>query len=152
MTTPRDPEIERRTFEAVLDTLVPPDPARGLPGAGDLGMAADLERDLPSFRAFFATALAELDVIARSHGADGFAALDAPARETALREHVEQAPGFVPGLLFQVYTRYYVDPRVVAALGMEARPPYPKGYDVAPSDLDTLLVSVRAGPKRYREV
>jgi hypothetical protein len=115
-------------------------------------MAADLERDLPSLSAFFAKAISELDALARSHGADAFADLDALAREAVLREHAERDPGFVPGLLFQVYTRYYVDPRVVAALGMEARPPYPQGYDVAPSDLDTLLASVRAGPKRYREV
>lgn len=152
MTADAYTEAERRTLEAVLDTLVPPDSERGLPGAGEIGMAADLERDLPSLRAYFANAMSELDAIAQSHGAKAFVALDAATRETALREHAERESGFVSGLLFQVYTRYYVDPRVVAALGMEARPPYPQGYDVASSDLDALLASVRAGPKRYREV
>ncbi len=146
-------DAQRATFDAVLDTIVPPDAARGLPGAGEIGIALQLERDEPALTPLIAKATAELDALARERGAPEFAALAADAREDALRAHAEtDASGFLPGLLFQVYTRYYVDPRVIGALGMEARPPFPKGYDIAPSDFDSLLAPVRAGPKRYREV
>ena len=37
------------------------------------------------------------------------------------------------------------------SLGMEARPPFPKGYEVEQGDW-SLLDPVRARPKMYREV
>ncbi|HUI24603.1 MAG TPA: hypothetical protein VL403_00860, partial [Candidatus Kryptonia bacterium] len=40
--------------------------------------------------------------------------------------------------------------RVVEALGLEARPPHPQGYQMEPNDL-TLLDDVRRCPKRYRD-
>jgi hypothetical protein len=41
---------------------------------------------------------------------------------------------------------YYRDPRVMRSLGMEARPPYPLGFDVEQGDFG-LLDPVRArGP------
>ena len=58
--------------------------------------------------------------------------------------------GFVLPLTFHAFIGYYQHPRVVEALGLEARPPHPQGYQVAPNDL-TLLDGVRRGPKRYRE-
>ena len=145
-------DAERATLDAVLDTVVPPDAERGLPGAGEIGIGTALEREQPALTPLVANAVAQLDAIARDSGSDAFVALDGAGREAALRAHAERDPGFLPGLLFQVFAQYYIDPRVVTALGMEARPPFPKGYDVAPSDLDTLLAPVRSGPKRYREV
>jgi len=43
-----------------------------------------------------------------------------------------------------------VHPRVLEALGHEARPPFPTGYVLEPFDA-ALLDPVRARPKRYRE-
>jgi hypothetical protein len=45
---------------------------------------------------------------------------------------------------------YYQAPRVVEALGLEARPPHPKGYEVELGDL-TLLDEVRRRGKLYRD-
>ena len=39
---------------------------------------------------------------------------------------------------------------VVEGLGLEDRPPYPKGYEVEAGDL-SLLDPVRARPKLYRD-
>jgi hypothetical protein len=46
---------------------------------------------------------------------------------------------------------YYQDDQVVVALGMEARPPFPKGNVVEPGDL-SLLDPVRARKQIYRDV
>ena len=47
-------------------------------------------------------------------------------------------------------TCYYQDDRVLAAIGLEARPPFPKGYDVPAGDL-SLLEPVRRRGSIVRE-
>jgi hypothetical protein len=135
----------------VLDTLIPPDAERGMPGAGSLGIAEALCREVPELAPFVDPALAELDALARERGAADFAGLPPDARETALREVGERHPSLLPGLLFQTYQAYYAHPSVLAALGVPPRPPHPEGYEVPPNDL-TLLDHVRSRPKLYREV
>ena len=44
---------------------------------------------------------------------------------------------------------YYEDERVLLALGLESRPPFPKGHEVEQGDF-SLLDAVRRGPPRYR--
>ena len=56
----------------------------------------------------------------------------------------------VPAFLFVAYSGYYTDVRVVEALGFEARPPHPQGYEMGPDDL-SLLEAVRRRGKLYRE-
>ena len=46
---------------------------------------------------------------------------------------------------------YYRDDRVMRSLGLEVRPPYPKGFEVEQGDW-SLLDPVRARPKLYREI
>ena len=59
-------------------------------------------------------------------------------------------PAFIPGLLYLTYTGYYQQAGVVAALGLEAWPPHPGGFTMAPSDV-TLVDTVRNRGKLYRE-
>ena len=63
---------------------------------------------------------------------------------------VQDAPAVFQTLLVHAYRDYYQHPRVVEALGLEPRPPFPKGFEVAPSDL-TLLDPVRRRRKMYRD-
>lgn len=58
--------------------------------------------------------------------------------------------GFVLPLMVHVCAGYYQHARVVEALGLEARAPHPKGYEMEPNDL-SLLDAVRRRPKLYRE-
>ena len=70
----------------MLDTLVPPDAARGLPGAGELGLAEDIAAASLASEdsvAMLDAALAHLEQVA---GAPGFAALTGEERERVLRE------------------------------------------------------------------
>ena len=57
---------------------------------------------------------------------------------------------FVLPLTLHAYTAYYQQRRVIEALGREARPPHPRGYEMEPNDL-SLLEPVRHRPKLYRD-
>jgi hypothetical protein len=61
-----------------------------------------------------------------------------------------EEPSFLARLAQQTVTAYYQDDRVLQAIGMEARPPFPKGYEVPSGDL-SLLDPVRARGRVYRE-
>jgi hypothetical protein len=91
-----------------------------------------------------------LDELARSRGSQSFAALSKPDRVQVLNELGPKQPAFLPTLILYTYGGYYQNGRVVEALGLEARPPFPEGYEVEPNDL-TLLDEVRQRPKMYRE-
>jgi len=145
---------ERRTLACVLDELVPPAPERRLPGAGEIGLAAHMERlaaELPAFRAALLPGLAALREIAQRRGAAGFAALRGEERLSALNELAAAQPAFVPNLVFQTYVAYYREGRVLESLGLEPRPPHPKGHELAPLD-PARLDAVRARPPLYRKV
>ena len=149
--TPRSTGLsleQERALACLLDEIVPRSADGRFPGAGELGLAPAIEAAyarIPGFDAVIADGLAALDELARERGAEGFAALEGEARTEVLKAFAEREPGFVPGLVFQTYTVYYLEPRVVEALGLEARPPHPKGYEMEPNDL-TLLDPVRARP------
>ena len=141
-------EDEHRVLASVLDEIIPPSDDGRLPGAGRLGLARYIDEALektPDLRSMIAQGLSDLDSQARSRNASGFAAL---SREDKLQ--LLNAWGFVLPLTLHTFTGYYQHPRVVEALGLEARPPHPKGYEMEPNDL-SLLDQVRQRPKLYRE-
>ena len=142
---------QRATLAALLDALVPPSADGRLPGAGELGLAREIEAKLGAMCAFTARGLDALDALARERGAAGFAALTAADRTQTLNVHAASDPGFLPGLVFQIYSAYYQHPRVLSGLGLEPRPPHPKGYPLEQPDLEALLAPVRARAKLYRD-
>jgi len=139
---------EKRTLASVLDEIIPPSDDGRFPGAGELELAGYVEdalRTTPDLRSMITQGLSDLDKLARSRNVPHFAAL---AREDKVQLLNEQV--FVLPLTFHAYAGYYQNARVLAALGLEARPPHPKGYEMEPNDL-TLLDAVRRRPKQYRE-
>jgi hypothetical protein len=146
--TPGFSEDQQRALASVLDEIIPPSDDGRFPGAGQIGLATYIEEALqktPELWSMVAQGLSELDTLARDRNAPSFAAL---SREDKLRLLNEW--GFVLPLTLHTFTGYYQHPRVVEALGLEARPPHPKGYHVEPNDL-TLLDAVRRRPKLYRK-
>jgi hypothetical protein len=127
----------------VLDAIVPPSADGRMPGAGALGLAGAVEQLMARTPGALASLATSLDALA----ATGFGAL-APERRAEALDAFD--PALVPGLLFPTYTSYYQDPRVYAALGLEPRPPHPKGHTLEPGDLRGLEAVRRRG-KIYRE-
>ena len=94
--------------------------------------------------------LAALADLARQRHPAGWPGLSAEERAGVLREFAAGDQFFMPAFLFVAYSGYYTDVRVVEALGFEARPPHPQGYEMGPDDL-SLLEAVRRRGKLYRE-
>ncbi len=146
-------EEQARALACVLDEIIPPATAAGLPGAGQLGLvgtiAAAIEKT-PDLAPAVEQGLAALAARSAERGADGFADLPREDRRELLNEIATTQPAFLPGLIFHGYVGYYQHPVVVEALGLEARPPHPKGYEIEPTDW-SLLDDVRRRERLYRE-
>lgn len=130
------------TLAAILDTLIPPDAERGRPGAGALGIGEALAAAMPGMLDGL------LEACESAAGGEGFAALEASAREAILREAEPQDA--LRGLVFQTFLHYYEHPEVQRALRFEARPPFPEGYALEPGDFG-LLAPVRERSALYRK-
>jgi hypothetical protein len=141
---------QERALACVLDEVVPASSDGRLPGAGELGLAGSVLERAGEMIEVIVRGLAALDGLAGQRGAPGFAALPQPERVRVLEEHASREPAFLMGLVPHTYVGYYQDARIVAALGLEPRPPYPQGYELEPGDLG-LLDRVRQRRKLYRE-
>jgi hypothetical protein len=134
------------TLSCVLDEIIPASADGRLPGAGALGLAGAVEGFLQRTPGAVAGLARALDAL----GAEGFGALAGARRTQALHDFEARTPGFVPGLIAPAYLAYYQEPRVYEALGLEPRPPHPKGHVLEAGDLG-LLEAVRRRGKIYRE-
>lgn len=142
---------QRGIFDVLLGMMVPASADGHKPSAAEvdvLGYIAEREADsLPTLRE-------ELDALAaRAQAQTGRAFLDLTAAEQqrVVADARAAAPDFLRGLALHTVTSYYQDDRVLEALGMEARPPFPQGYEVPPGDL-SLLDPVRQRDPFYRDV
>ena len=134
-------------LRALAGTIIPPGPAYGVPGADDEVIFADIVRSLERDRDDICQALAQL---ARLAGG-AFAGL-APARRSEVAAAFREAGGVqLAALVRVVLLCYYRDDRVMRSLGLEPRPPFPKGHVVEQGDW-SLLDPVRARPSMYRRV
>jgi hypothetical protein len=144
---------QRAALSCVLDAVIPPSRDRRLPGAGELGLGdaiAEAAGANPAMRSAVEQGLAVLDDLARERSGMRFTAVAPAQRAELLQTVAAQQPGFVPNLIFPLYTTYYRHPLVLEALGLEARPPFPKGHAMEPFD-ERLLDGVRHRPKLYRD-
>jgi len=137
----------------VLDELIPPSADGRLPGAGALGIAADVAaavKATPALAPVIEGGLVALDGLSRARSPGGFGALSQAERAVVLHELEGADPVFVPTLLMLAYVGYYGNERIVTVLKPDPRAPHPIGYEVEPDDA-VLLDPVRARGKLYRD-
>ena len=130
---------EKDTLMEIAGLMIPVSPEHGVPGADDPAIMAET----------FDAALRNLDAISAALSA--YRDVDAtggPSRVEAFRRDHPRAASQLESLIVPCY---YRDERVLRALGMEPRPPFPKGYDVEQGDW-SLLDPVRAMAPLYRPV
>jgi hypothetical protein len=137
---------ESRDLRCIAGMMIPASAEYGVPGADDLIIFADiiksLGRDLPHVR--------EALGACRELGGGAFADLD-PARREAVAASFRECGGAAGATLSRVILQcYYRDDRVVRSLGLEPRPPFPKGNTLEQGDW-SLLDPVRARPKMWRD-
>ena len=134
---------ERELLVLVLDVLVPE--GDGFPGAGAVAIdhvlaVAARSADNESL------VVRGLRAIEQAAGGAVFASLDVDAREAALRRVEQSHAEFVDALVTRTYEGYYSHPSVIARLGLDARPPHPRGHAVETVELPELARVTARGP------
>lgn len=137
-------------LDLVLDLIVPPSADGRLPGAAALGVPAYLAAQAPDALALIGRELDFLEAQARGRFGHDFAALAAAQRQALADTLRAQDASFMSRLALETVTCYYQHDRVLEALGMETRAPYPQGFQVIAGDL-ALLAPVRRRGKVYRD-
>ena len=138
---------EWRDLRRLAGLMVPASAEYGVPGANDEVIFADIVRSLGRDRNAVRKALAILREIA---GGD-FTGLDEAKAEAAAMTLLSREDPVVTALGRAVLQCYYRDDRVMRALGLEPRPPYPKGHVLEQGDW-SLLDAVRGQPRMWRDI
>ena len=138
------PQID--DLRAITAVIIPASAEFDVPGADDPAIQADIVATLGRDTALVREALDEL---ARLAGRRPLASLDPGRRETVALELRAKGGAAVTTLTRVVLQCYYRDDRVVRSLGLEPRPPYPKGHVLEDGDW-SLLDPVRARPPMWR--
>ncbi len=140
--------IDRALLLALVDTLVPPGGGEGaMPAASELAEF----RDMPAGEARLVYGPL-LDLLLADHpaeGAAGFASQGLQTRESVVRALQAEHPDTVGSAVAQTLIRYYGAGAAAQALGLEARPPHPRGYALAETNW-ALLEPVRKRDRIYK--
>jgi len=136
---------QRDDLRALAGVIIPASAEFDVPGADDPAIQNDIVATLGRDAG---PVCAALDALARVAGAP-LAALDPVRRDAVARELRTKGGPAVATLTRVILQCYYRDDRVVRSLGLEPRPPYPKGHVLEDGDW-SLLDPVRARPPMWR--
>jgi hypothetical protein len=142
---PLSPAV-RDTLDAVLEIIVPKDPLRGLPSARDVEVLAYLSAHAADYWSELERQLHTLDASARRQFALPFAELTVDERMRVAQLLRNSDPAFLRRLALEAVTCYYQDDRVMTAIGLEPRPPAPKGHEVYAGDFSLVKPVLERGP------
>jgi hypothetical protein len=136
---------QRGDLRSIAAEIIPASAEFDVPGADDPAIQADIVATLGRDTGLVREALDEL---ARLAGRP-LASLE-PARREAVALELRSKGGAAVATLTRVVLQcYYRDDRVVRSLGLEPRPPYPKGHILEDGDW-SLLDPVRVRPPMWR--
>ena len=138
-------EAQRENLRAVAGIIIPASIEFDVPGADDSAIVADMLATLGRDAGLVRAALDELASIA---GAPLASLAPKRREEVALELRARGGPA-IAALTRVVLQCYYRDDRVVRSLGLEPRPPYPKGHVLEDGDW-SLLDPVRTRPPFWR--
>ena len=153
---------EQQTLAAFAGTVIPASDEYDVPGADDAEIVADiLATARPHYDAVHAGLVFQDTVAMAAYGVP-FAELSAADRADFVQrsnteggfDHIEWEvdPSALSGqrtLISIILQCYYRDDRVMQSLEMEARPPFPQGFEVEQGDW-SLLEPVKQRGKIYR--
>jgi hypothetical protein len=137
---------ELRDLQCIAGMIIPASTEFGVPGADDPIIFADIVKSLGRDRRDVQAAIASLCALAGGP----FVGQDASRRYAAAKSFRSRGGPAVAALSRAILQCYYRDDRVVLSLGLEARPPFPRGHTLEQGDW-SLLDPVRARPKLWRD-
>ncbi len=144
-------DARRIILRSVMDRLIPA--VDDLPGAGEMGLAAEVERMAGSVPRYGAALSGVLNAFAQdlsAKAAGGFRGLDGEAQDNAIRVIENSLPARFGEFLEIVYLAYYSDAAVHRRIGWSGRPPQPEGFNLPPFD-DSIMENVRKREPFWRE-
>jgi hypothetical protein len=139
--TPR----QRDDLRTIAAMIIPASHEYDVPGADDAAIQADMLATLGRDAAPVGEAL---NLLARFAGRP-LSELDSERRDAVAREFRASGGAAAAALVRVVLQCYYRDDRVLRSLGLELRPPFPKGYPLEQGDW-SLLDPVKARPSSLR--
>jgi hypothetical protein len=140
-------QAQRGDLRTIAAMIIPESREYRVPGADDAKIQADILATLGRDAKRVAEAL---DHLARLAGKP-LAELDAERRGAVAQEFRATGGAAAATLSRVVLQCYYRDDRVLHSLGLELRPPFPKGYTLEQGDW-SLLDPVKARPSMWRRV
>ena len=136
---------------SVLDRIVPANET--MPGAGQIAVAYldEIVGQSPRLKRSFGAGLSQIEVYANRTYAKDFHNLSDEHKDAVLSQVETDQPEFFQALVRQTYNGYYSDSRIIELLGLEARPPQPRGHELESGDLG-LIENVKNRGIAYRQV
>lgn len=142
---------EQVTLDALMDLMIPASRDGRMPSARSLDLYADTAGLSAKDAALLHGGLPEIEARAQAaHGAS-FAQLRAAAATAVVNEMRARHPDLIHAFTLNTAARYLKHATVMPLIGLEPRPPWPKGHVVAEGDW-SLIEVVRQRPRIYREV
>ena len=136
---------ERAAFDVVVDMIVPASADGRKPSAAEVGVLDFIREREPGDLPAIGRDIGRLDAAARDRHGAAFTEIDAASRQAVVDAMRADDAAFLRTLAMHTVTCYYQDDRVLAAIGLEARPPFPEGYDVVAGDTELLEPVRRRG-------
>ena len=143
-------QSQHELVTAVLDRLIPSQD--DMPGAGEAGTADYLDgiaAGSVGIARLFSGGLQDIEIAASQLGAR-FDELSSDQQDEVLRGVEADSSEFFDLLVRHTYNGYYSNPEVVELLGLDPRPPQPRGNSVERGDLSSLQLVVERG-QAYRD-
>ena len=134
-------------MKAVMDRMIPA--VEDMPGAGSLGLAAEVERmagPVPGLGSALLRTLDALSLDPAARAAGGFLALEGTAQDKAIRMIESTLPQPFGLFLEMVYTAYYADERVHERIGRASHPSPHGVFPAEPFDESALEQVRRRAP------
>lgn len=137
----------RGILACIAGHMIPRDAGLGMPGADDPAIVQVMVDSVNRDRALLVSSLSAIEACVGG----SLHAMEATEQAAALAILRTDRPDLFAVIEGVVSRAYYRDDRVLRALTVPVRPPFPEGYEIDPSDWD-LLAPVRNMPERYRRV
>jgi hypothetical protein len=137
---------QQACLECIAGNMIPASAEFNVPAANDPVILADMVARIERDHAALCRVLTEVDEAAGGQ----LCALPKAAQGALLQRLRGEHPGLFTVVEHVVARAYYRDDRVMASIGMEQRPPFPKGYPLEQGDW-SLLEPVRQRGKIYRD-
>lgn len=137
---------EQECLRLIVGHMIPASERHGVPGADDPAIFADMLGSIQRDHNALVTTMNAVDTAAGG----SLAALSFEQQAALLARLRSESPGMF-GVVEAVASRaYYRDDRVLKSIGVEVRPPFPKGYEIDQGDW-SLLDPVRQRGTIYRD-